>query len=108
MKAYKTVYPVLEGDLRKLELVINQRLCLNNLTQQETHFLREELLPGIENLMSHLNKKPSISQVNLEHIVNELYKEDRSSHGVQLDILFVDNPDFTRFSKQTINLSNGS
>ncbi|WP_394907905.1 hypothetical protein [uncultured Mesonia sp.] len=103
MKPYQTAYPLFQQKVNELEVLINRRLCFEKLSTQEVVLLNMQL-EIINELKLLLNKKPSISSINFEHLVNDIYKKDSTVHLIHINVLLRPTPDLSRVSRVNIPL----
>ena len=101
---YNSVYPLFEYQIDNALLKAQKRFELERLQRPERKFLIE-LIDSLQKVKNQLIKKPAISNVNMEWLINERYKEDRTLHGVQLYVSFKHNPDLGKFSIVKINIA---
>lgn len=96
-------YPFFNGILDQLRFKINRRLEFKKLSEDDFSFLLE-INEGISYLKMQMERKPSISNVNIEESVNALFMQDRSLEGVTIYLKFHKESDLSRFGLLTINL----
>ncbi|PHQ28798.1 hypothetical protein [Leeuwenhoekiella nanhaiensis] len=95
MKQYVTVYPLFEKYLDQMEYEINRCVELKNPSKSILSSL-EHLFQIVEGLKLVLRKEPSVSNVNFEQAVNEVYKMDNSLSGVIIQVQFKEKLDSSK------------
>ncbi|UAB80968.1 hypothetical protein INR76_12795 [Marixanthomonas sp. SCSIO 43207] len=102
--SYQTVYPFFEHLIDRLLINAYRRLELVNLRKNEKTYQVEQI-ELLQYFKSQLEKKPSLSNANMEWLINEMYKKDPTMHGVTLQVSIKKNPDMGRFSKIHLNIA---
>jgi len=95
MRQYTTVYPLFEKYLDQLEYELNRCVELENPSKRILSSI-EHVAQIVEGLKFTLRKEPSISNVNFEQTINELYKTDTSLTGVVIQVQFKEHLDLSK------------
>tara|TARA_R110002020_G_scaffold405057_3_gene615116 strand:- start:3140 stop:3457 length:318 start_codon:yes stop_codon:yes gene_type:complete len=95
MRHYTTVYPLFEKYLDQLEYELNRCIELENPSKRILSSI-DHMAQVVDGLKETLRKKPSISNVNFEQTINELYKTDTSLTGVVIQVQFKDKLDLSK------------
>lgn len=101
---YQKAYPFFEHLINKMLIKLHKRLEFENLRNNEKTFLIE-LIESLQHFKTQLEKKPSLSNANMEWVINEKYKEDPTVHGIVLYVWLKHNPQLGRLSKTDLNLA---
>ncbi len=98
-----SAYPLFKNKLSNIRKIINTSIYLNDISSsnRNTLFQLDHL---IQELILLMDKKPAISNINIESIVNETYSYDPEIHGIRLNILFYKNSDPLKIATRTLNL----
>lgn len=96
-------YPFFNSIIEQLRFKINRRLELKKMTDDDFSFLLD-INEGLSFFKAQMERKPAISNVNIEESVNALYLKDKSLEGVCINLKFYKESDSSKFGLLTINL----
>lgn len=100
---YNKCYPLFESKVKHMIQVIERRIVFNTVTSNELIFL-DNLKTSLLNLIILMNKKPTLSNVNLEFAANSLKKRDSSLEVILLRIDLKENPNLSKTGSHVFKL----
>ncbi len=99
MMAYQTVYPYFEMLINNLIVDTQQNIEFRKFSDPNIPLLK--LIDGLEYLKNELERKPTISNVNFEKLINSTILNAKSGNynitGVRIMLGFTENADTSMF-----------
>ncbi|PIQ19148.1 MAG: hypothetical protein COW66_02705 [Flavobacteriaceae bacterium CG18_big_fil_WC_8_21_14_2_50_34_36] len=98
MRQYSSAYPIFDEKLKQIEMFVIQNI-MNNNHPQDTITILHKLQYEVDKFRKLLVQNPSLNAINLGMAINEIYVKDDSVDGIHLDLQFVENPRWDRYSR---------
>lgn len=101
--SYENCYPIFESCVKDILQRIEKRIAFNKISKSEILFLND-----CKNLLNELldlfNRKPTISNVNIEAIANGLKKQDPNIDVITLNFILKERPDKQRIGQANLKI----